>query len=170
MRGESNRQKLAETFLPPVTFKDYCSLISATNCSMSDDSVVRPPAEDGSEDGKYFLLGAYTGYFHATEENDCTVNPNCTGHYADYPCGWTSYFLQQSHHLDIALKGVMYNYTELVEIWSAANATKSDLIGLWWQPDATSSDLAGTDAEMMEVSVCDRTILYICLSFCVSHS
>lgn len=153
MQGDSNRQKLADRFKRPITFKVYCSLISATNCSVPDASVTRPPVKDGSEDGKYFLLGVYTGYFHATEENDCIKNPNCTGHYADYPCGWTSYFLQQSRHLNIALKGVIYNYNELVEIWFAANATKSDLIGLWWQPDATYSNLAGADGEMMEVSV-----------------
>ena len=65
-------------------------------------------------------------------------------HYHYFQCGWSSYVKQQLKHLDVALESDGgeeisngYAYTEMVEIWSAANATKSDLIGRWWSPDAT---------------------------------
>lgn len=52
----------------------------------------------------------------------------------------------QTYHLGISLESNGnepgsngYAYEEMVEIISAANATKSDLIFFWWNPDAVSS-------------------------------
>ena len=63
--GEENRRKLADTFKRPTTWEDYCTLVSSTNCTVNDGVATRPPNEDGSEDGKYFSEGSYTGYFRA---------------------------------------------------------------------------------------------------------
>ncbi len=74
-------------------------------------------------------------------------------------CGWTSYAIQQIKHLGIALSGDGgegftggYTYNEMVEIWNAANATKSDLIGIWWSPDATHNKLEGSGSDLIPVS------------------
>ena len=63
-------------------------------------------AGDGSEDGRYFALGQYTGHFRFTDKNNCTMNNNCTGHFLDYPCGWKSFVKQQTYHLKIALNAM----------------------------------------------------------------
>ena len=160
LRGEENRRKMAETFKRPTTWHDYCTIVSLSNCTVEDDVAKRPPAGDGSEDNKYFSLGLYTGHFRATEKNDCGANPTtCTGHIIDYPCGWTSYVNQQTKHLDIFLEsdGTQpsdgYTYGEIVDIWLAANFTKSDVIGLWWTPDATASLFTGTGSDLTTVSL-----------------
>ena len=159
--GEKNRQKLAETFLTPTTWKYYCESISDNNCTSNDDGVaVRAPESDG-EDGRFFADGLYTGYFRMTDKNNCTLNPKtCTGHFADFPCGWTSYFAQQSYHLNISLESngkeantSGYTYGELVDIWYAANATKSNVIGLWWRPEAMFQRFLGTDSELVKVTL-----------------
>jgi len=159
MTGESNRQKLADTFKRPTTWRYYCNFISPNNCTTPNDVATRPPAEDGSEDGRFFALGNYTGFFRATMKNDCNQTKACTGHFMDWPCGWSSYAKQQLKHLEIALESDGseensngYAYTEMVEIWSAANATKSDLIGLWWSPDATHNLYIGSGSDFIPVS------------------
>lgn len=170
LAGEDNRRKLAQTFKRPTTWKDYCQQISSNNCAEDDGVAKRPPAEDGSEDNKFFSSGVYTGYFRFTEKNDCNTYPDtCTGHFLDYPCGWTTFFTQQSHHLGIALEsdgpehsGGFYTYGDLVDIWFAANATKSDVIGMWWEPDATVSVFEGSGSDMVpvsEVSIIIRTLI-----------
>jgi hypothetical protein len=73
----------------------------------------------------------------------------------------TSYFRQQAHHLDIALEtddspknaGGIYTYSNLVEIWQAANATKSHAIRYWWEPDAMASLFIGTSSDMANVQL-----------------
>lgn len=86
LEGEANRRKLAETFKRPTAWGKYCEEISPDGCATPDNvTVFRPPAEDGSEDGRYFVEGAYTGFFRATEKNDCNKTVNCTGHITDYP-------------------------------------------------------------------------------------
>ena len=103
-QGKQNREKLARTFKRPTTWKEYCTLVSTKHCSEKDDFAHEAPPEDGSEDGRYFVEGKYTGYFRATDKNNCTNNEKCSGHFMNYPCDWTSHFLQQAHHLDIALE------------------------------------------------------------------
>ena len=44
-----------------------------------------------------------------------------------------------------------YEYSEMVEIWKAANATKSDVIGQWWKPEATFNSFVGTESELIMV-------------------
>lgn len=85
MRGETNRQKLASTFKFPTTWKHYCTFVSSSNCTKDDGIAMRPPAADGSEDEKYFFLGAYTGYFRLTNKSDCDKTKECVGHFLNYP-------------------------------------------------------------------------------------
>lgn len=82
--GEENRRKLAERFKRPTTWKNYCDLVSTDQCQTPDSVAQRAPMED--EYGRYFFQDMYTGYFRNTEKNDCDNNPNCTGHFGDYPC------------------------------------------------------------------------------------
>jgi len=155
LMGEENREKLANTFGRPLTWGDYCNLVSSTNCSVADSVAKRPPVD--GEHGRYFFEGSYIGHFRLTDKNNCAMNPNCTGHFLDYPCGWTSFVKQQTHHLNIALESNGneesggYSYSEMVEIWNAANATKSDIIGLWWKPDAVATELKGSGFELAQV-------------------
>jgi hypothetical protein len=106
-----------------------------------------------------FVEGLYTGHFRKTEENDCDKYPlNCTGHIADYPNGWSSHVLQQAYHLHIPVKSSGseqgaegYSYSQLKEIWHAANATKSNVIMYWWYPDMLFETFAGSDAEFTRI-------------------
>jgi hypothetical protein len=70
----------------------------------------------------------------------------------------TSFFIQQAHHLNIALKSGGdqpgangYPYARMVEIWHAANYTKSDIIGFWWRPEALYQQFLGTDFELQNI-------------------
>ena len=85
--GEANRRKLAETFLRPTTWKDYCDLVSPNNCTTSDDVAQHAPTDEADYE-RMFVAGSYTGHFRATEENDCDTHPDtCTGHVGDFPNG-----------------------------------------------------------------------------------
>lgn len=81
--GEDKRRMMAEIFKRPTTWGDYCQFVSADNCS-SVDTAVRAPIDE-NEAEKYFVEGLFTGYFRATEKNDCDSNPNCTGHFVIAP-------------------------------------------------------------------------------------
>lgn len=78
MSGDQHRQKLAELFRRPVTWKEYCEEVSKKNCSTPDETARRYPEED--ESAKMFSDGFYTGHFRYTDANNCTKWPeNCTG-------------------------------------------------------------------------------------------
>ena len=82
--------RLADMFKRPMRWIDYCAQISPDNCTSSDGISSRPPADE--TDGlSYYVEDAYTGHFISTEKNNCTANPNCTGHLIDYPCTWSAY-------------------------------------------------------------------------------
>ena len=82
LRGEENRMKLANTFLRPTTWEYYCLHVSKNNCLVDDGVAIRAPKE--GEGNTYFVNGVYIGHFRATEKNNCTLNPNCTGKIAQY--------------------------------------------------------------------------------------
>jgi 7 transmembrane sweet-taste receptor of 3 GCPR len=160
LSGDENRRKLAETFLRPTKWIDYCNEVSTTNCSQPDDVAQRAP-ELVEEENMMFLKDSYTGYFRKTIENDCDTYPlNCTGNIVDYPCGWSSFVQQQTYHLDIALQSSGdepvcrgYTYNQMVEIWHAANMTKSNVVMIYWTPDSLVQLYAGTDAEFQKVTL-----------------
>lgn len=157
---QGNRRKLAETFKRPTTWGEYCSLVSVTRCQSPDGVAERAPATD-DERNRLHVPGLYIGHFRETEENDCQKWPqNCTGHIADFPCGWLSNIEQQTHHLDIALKSSGpdvgaggWSYSSLLEMWAAANATKSDIMMQWWSPDTLYQKYLNTEAEMQIVTL-----------------
>lgn len=158
LSGEEKRRKLAETFLRPTTWQDYCEQVSYTNCTEPDSVAQRPPVSMG-ENTRMFAEGLYTGHFRATNENNCTANPDtCTGHFVDYPCGWQSNIRQVFHHLNIPLKSSGpeaisggYSYSQMTEIWAAANATKSNVLMIWWVPEALYMTFLNSDYEFQRV-------------------
>lgn len=159
LQGEDNRAKLAERFLRPTSWKEYCDVYSTNQCATPDSVAERAPVTD-EENERMFLESLYTGYFRPTEKNNCTKFPNfCTGFFTDYPCSWTSPARGQIHHLGIALNndysvnGGTYSYTQINEIWRAANATKSDVILYWYMPDGLVGSFLGTDAEFTAVGL-----------------
>ena len=160
LRGEENRPKLAEVFKRPTTWMDYCTYVSKDSCTTPDKYSSRKPSSD-AEGSMYYVDGDYTGYFRATERNDCTRYPNnCTGHIVDYPCGWGSFVIQQTHHLGIALEsngnqpGVHgYAYSEMVQIWTAANKTDSHVLMQWWRPESLYQEFLGSDSEFHSVAL-----------------
>jgi hypothetical protein len=82
--GEANRRKLAETFHRPTTWKDYCEIVSKSNCPIPDEVARRPPALEEQE--RMFFPEEYTGHFCPTEKNDCDANPHtCTGESNAWP-------------------------------------------------------------------------------------
>jgi hypothetical protein len=143
-----SRQRLAERFLRPTTWRDYCSQVADcdTDDGGGDSSATiaqRSPAPDDPNGDRFFVPGLYQGHFRATAKNDCTNFPSsCSGHMFDYPCDWSSYARQQAYHLGIAVEGDGsevgggYTYEQLVDALLAANATKSDILIYWWTPEA----------------------------------
>lgn len=160
LAGQEQRQKLAEVFKRPTTWGEYCSQVSLTRCQERDGVASRAPIND-KEAGRYFEAENYMGHFRKTEESDCDLHPDsCTGHIADFPCGWSSFVQQQTWHLGIPLSSSGsepgsrgYKYDELLDIFAAANATKSDIIFQWWTPDVVHNAYAGTDAEFQAVGM-----------------
>lgn len=152
LQGPHHRRKLASTFLRPATWAEYCTEVSFDNCASRDSHSTRAPEPE--ERNLYFVEGQFTGYFRATEKNDCDSYPStCTGLILDWPCGWESFVQAQVYHLDIALEPVLYSYAELLQIISAANATKSNIIFKWWTPTVTFDEYFGTDMEFTRVSL-----------------
>jgi hypothetical protein len=86
MTGEENREKMANTFLRPTTWKDYCDIVSHNNCTGDKNGIAARAPENEAEESKYYVSGLYKGHFRKTEKNDCTSNPNCTGHFINVDC------------------------------------------------------------------------------------
>jgi len=84
-----------------TTWKQYCDEVSLNGCATADGIAARPPKEDNDdEESSMFQEGDYNGHFRYTQANNCTgfpSNETCTGHFADYPCGWNSQVAQQQH-------------------------------------------------------------------------
>lgn len=157
-QGEENREKLANTFLRPTRWKDYCAQVSPNNCTTSDNVAFREP-HNGMEMDRFFVPGLYQGHFRKTAKNDCNQTDECTGHVANFPCGMESPIPPLLYHLDIALDGdggepqsKGYRRWELREIWRAANATRSNVALYWWSPETLFEDFVGSQAEMTKVS------------------
>ena len=163
LQGGNNREvreNLSKMFLRPMSWGDYCMKVSPDNCKTKDDVAKRAPvmSDDTDESSRFFADGLYTGYFSETEKNNCDDNSTCTGHFADYPCGWGSSFQQQSYHLNISLESDGdelnsggYSIDQLREIWRAANATRANVMMMWWTPDTLVQEFVGTDYEFQRV-------------------
>ena len=160
LQGEEKRRYLAETFLRPTSWHEYCTEVSPFNCTLPTNVSLRAPETD-EERLQFYNWPNYMGHFRKTEDNDCDLHPtNCTGHIADFPCHWDSFVTPQLHYLNIALKSSGpdgpvggYPYARLVEMWKAANATRSNLIMYYWTPETLYQEFAGTEAEFIRVSM-----------------
>jgi len=156
--GPENRPKIANAFWRPTTWKDYCVDESADQCATDDGVAARPP-ETISEQESYFATDLFTGFFRATDENDCVKNPNtCTGHLTDTPCEWSTFATAQAYWNDISVvsNGPLppnggYKYAQMLQIYRAAVATKSNVLMYFWFPEDLYQEFLGTDAEMMTV-------------------
>mmetsp|Transcript_69426 Transcript_69426/g.103336 ORF Transcript_69426/g.103336 Transcript_69426/m.103336 type:complete len:917 (-) Transcript_69426:138-2888(-) len=158
-----NRRLMADTFLRPKTWQYFCDEVSLDNCTTPyyDDQgrlIAERPPSDESEGVQYFLADFYHGHFAATEDNDCNANPfACNGHISNVQCDWSTFAIPQAHYLGIPVKGSGtgiaggYPYARMVEIYNAANYTKSNVLFYWFTPDTTVQEFIGTDAEFQRV-------------------
>eukprot|EP00980_Cylindrotheca_fusiformis_P004723 scaffold1004_cov105-Cylindrotheca_fusiformis.AAC.6 len=154
---EGKNEELAAIFKRPTTWLDYCHDVSLTNCSTPDEVAERYP-QSAEEQGKYFADG-YIGHFRDTIDNNCTLNngTTCTGHIVNAPCKWSTFLESQAYHNNIPLKSNGkdandgYAYHEMLEIWAAANATRSDVIMWWYEPDPAVQLYRGGDFAFTKV-------------------
>jgi hypothetical protein len=164
LQGESNRNKLADNFRRPTSWLEYCVEVSPNNCTTADETAQHFP-KDAAQEVKYFVPGAYTGHFHLTPENNCTLSPDtCIGHIVGPDCTWSTNVEAQMYWNDVKLKpdGPLqpnggYEYGSLIEIWRAAAATKSNVILWWWRPEALVEEFHGTDAQFQQVLLPEAT-------------
>jgi hypothetical protein len=160
--GDRNRQKLAETFDRPINWTVYCEEVSLTNCSSPDTTAQRYPTLE--EEGMYYHED-FIGHFRPTSQNNCTAFPDtCNGHIVGPPCKWSTNLDAQLYWNEIALEsnGPMepngsYSYGNMIQIWRAANATKSNVIFWWFKPDPTVEEFRGTDAEFQQILLPEAT-------------
>jgi len=161
------REELASIFKRPTSWGGYCSFVSPTKCEEADDVAARPPRSSGEVDEApmYFMDGVYTGYFRATEKNNCTLNPQtCSGHVVQAPCGWDPNVEAQLFWNNISLEsdGPLvnngYEYDQMIQIWRAANATKSHVMSWWWTPTALVEEFRGTSYQFQPVILPDPTV------------
>jgi len=155
---QGNRKKLAETFLRPTTWKEYCRIYSPTGCWGGTDKVAKRAPIFPEENKKMFVEGVYTGHFHTTKKNNCTQYPDtCTGHIVNYPCSSVTYVKDQVRYHAIPLEsdgdepGSGYQAQQMKDIWRAANATKSNVVMLWWDTDPLFREFMGSEAEFKKV-------------------
>lgn len=145
LSGEQNRKKLAETFLTPTTWQEYCEMF---DCSSNQTTIALRSPIRNDEKGRYFVPGLFEGYFRNMAEMgiDCEENDNeCFGHFVNLDnsnCEWASYAEAQLLWNDIHLRSRGpsefnggYSYDSMLEIWRAAYETKSHVLLWWWYPD-----------------------------------
>jgi len=154
MRGEEHRAKLADTFKEPTTWADYCELVDPTNCTAADNKEISKRFPRTAEERhSYFAPDLYSGHFRVTDLTNCTKNPDtCTGHVIGPHCSWTTYVDSQMYWNDIGLtlNGPLppnngYSYSHMVQIWRAANATKSHVFFWWWTPDRLVDEFGASE-------------------------
>eukprot|EP00934_Nitzschia_sp_Nitz4_P008874 Nitzschia sp. Nitz4//scaffold230_size58257//40074//43916//NITZ4_006487-RA/size58257-processed-gene-0.68-mRNA-1//-1//CDS//3329543268//8864//frame0 len=160
LAGEENRQLLAETFLRPTTWREYCTEVSTTGCLDPDEVSSRLP-QTYEEEGRYFAEGVFTGYFRFTEQNNCTLYPTtCTGTIIAPPCDWASNVegqLYWNNIVGLSLDGPEsphggYTVEHLQQLWDAANATRSNIMMYWFEPSYLPVRYIGTEFEMQSVA------------------
>lgn len=162
LAGEANRQLLAETFLRPMTWAEYCEQVSESACSEPSSTAARFPVPE--ERDLYFESGGlYNGYFAATDANNCTLNPTtCTGHIVTPECTWSVSLDAQLYWNDIvglARDGPVppvggYSSAHIEQIYRAANATGNHIILQWYEPEPMHFEFLGDEEyEMLPVTL-----------------
>ncbi|CAJ1968197.1 unnamed protein product [Cylindrotheca closterium] len=160
---DGRRQELADIFKRPTSWQDYCHEVSTMNCSQPDGIASRYPVTD-SEKASYFAPnGNYIGHFRHTQESNCTIlnefgNSTCTGHIVNAPCTWSTFLDAQTYWNDIPLasSGTAtvnsgYTYSQMLQVWDAANATNEHVMMWWYEPDPLLEAFRGTDYEFTKV-------------------
>lgn len=157
LQGEKNRKKLAETFKTPTNWGEYCNL-TYSSCQVGDNVASRQPTLE--EEGSYFVKDLYTGHFRDDYSTNCTLNPNCTGNIIAPSCSWTNYVESQMYWNNISLlsRGPLspnsgYTYSQMLQIYSAANATNSDVMFWWWSPEVLLSTYRNTEYALQRVAL-----------------
>lgn len=148
LRGDDNRAKLAREFKIPTTWKMYCELFPL-DCAAGESVAKRYP-NGIDEENSYFVRGLYDGHFRLPDNIEtCEQDGDCIGHIVGPHCSWTTYIENQMFHNDIHLssQGPVepndgYSYSSMIEIWKAANATKSHVFLWWWTPDLLLEEFA----------------------------
>jgi hypothetical protein len=164
LSGEEHRHKLADTFRRPTTWLEYCQEVSLTNCD-GDDPVAAFFPSTPEQEQHYHHPQFFPGYFRLLPENNCTVNPdNCTGYIVGPSCTWSTNVDAQLYWNDIILEpdGPIepnggYEYKSMVEIWRAANATKSPIIMWWWKPEALVEEFFGSSSSFQQILLPEAT-------------
>ena len=164
--GESNRHKIASSFLKPVSWKEYCSVItSQAICSSGNDTAAtRLPANEW-EENSYYVHGSYYGYFHNTSDSDCESNESCFGHFVNLECDSSRFFSEaQMYWNDIALvsKGPGdfnggYTSEHSIQIWYAAAYTRSNVMIVHASPSVYFHAFNNTDASFVRVQFPENT-------------
>ena len=167
LSGDDSRIKLANTFKEPTTWRDYCEQVDPTNCTvlvLDKSSISKRYPDTTEEKDSYFVPDLFTGHFRVTDRSNCTLNQDtCTGNVIAPPCGsWTAYVESQMHWNNIGLtsNGKIqpnngYSYTQMLQVWKAANATKSDVFMWWWTPDIMVDEYKGGDYAFHRVTLPD---------------
>jgi hypothetical protein len=169
-QGENNRQLLAELFRRPTTWKEYCELVSANNCTVPNTITSGYPSSE-QEKRKYFVQDRYTGHFRSTRESDCSQVEDCSGYIVGPPCELTTNIDAQLHWNNITglrrdgplLPNGGYNTSSMREIWMAANATESHVIMWWYSVNEMQQYFDYTESSFQEVLLPKPT------SLCLDH-
>ena len=172
--GLQDRAKIAQLFPRPLTWDQYCRGVSISGCNTPDATAQRAP-QTAEEQDRYHVPGLYRGHFRPTQENDCVLFPDtCTGHVGDFPCAWGSLLQPWIYHFHLPLSsggtiGSTNAYTnhQIMELWDAANATRSNLMTLWYTPEGLYSKYIGTPTQMMRISMPPPT--QECMEYRVDH-
>ena len=126
---------------------------------------VRYPLPD--EEDMYYSEGLFHGFFHDSAQNDCVRFPkNCSGHIIIPPCDWSAYVEAQLYWNDIVglspsgplQPNAGYNSSQMVQIWHAANATKSHVVMWWYSPDPLLVQFWNTPSSFQKVSLPSSTL------------
>ena len=163
LSGDESRIKLANTFKEPTTWRDYCEGVDPSNCTNQDDKGIskRYPVTTEEKDS-YFIPNLYTGHFRVTDRSNCTKNNNtCTGNVIGPSCNWSTYVDSQMYwnNISLTLNGGPnqvnngYSYTQMTQVWRAANATKSNVFMWWWTPDILVDEFQGGDYSFQRVTL-----------------
>lgn len=155
MKGDENRQKLASLFKRPTTWLQYCEEFSPTKCE-NDTTASRWPEPD--EGNKFFANGFYDGYFHRSDKSNCHLFAhNCTGEFIQGTChnSNSDEALLYWEEISLSTNGPneygTYGYGDLLDIWAAANATRSNVVMYLWTPHDTIENYVGTEAEFTAI-------------------
>ena len=162
---ENNKPKISSSFLKATTWGDYCSKVhSAAYCSSGDDTAVRNP-QTKQEEESFFIDGLYNGYFRNTTDSFCDEdNQGCYGHFIDSECSSRTRSEAQMYWNDIPMKsrgpGSVnggYSPQQTIQIWQAANKTKSDVMVVWESPSYVIANFADSDASWFRVQFPEST-------------